>query len=785
MKKTAAFILKHRIIIMLSTALITIFSAIFIPGLKVNSDVLSYLPDDDPVAELFDEVGIRFGGNQTAVIGIRTDDVFTYEMLSKIRDITDSVKSCPGIRSAISLSNIIDIREVDSVLTVSQLIDPYEIPQEREALDSIRDYALSKGFYKGFIISEDCKLTMVAAKIDQEFTEPIDTNLQGEELMTYYQTKYPDVYDFEQHGDSMRVLYNKAKVSDFLKKKLETHFPDTEFHFGGLSFMTKEISDIIMKDILLLGPIAMLFILIALFLGFRNFRGVIMPIATVLIAIIWTLGFMVLAGYEISLITNASPIILLAVGSAYTLHVVNRIQIAASSGKSYSECLKDALTYIIVPVFLAAVTTMIGFLSFIYGSYLVMIRDFGIITALGVVFSLMLSVSFAPAVLTYFPVKPKSETEKNRGLIRWLLNGLYSLTRNHTGWVGIGWIVLIGLMLWGASRIERRVDLLDYFKENHPSRVSEKMLREAFGGTIPVYVQVKGNVQTPEVLNTMKEIENFLKGQSIVTHVQSVATLIEEMNDIMGEGKVVPQDEAKIQNLWFLLDGQEVMDQLVTPGLDYGLVQGVITTSDSRQMATLVDSLDVFIKQLPVSENISVVQTGFPSVYKQLDESIINSQQQSMAIAIILVFIFVSALLRSIGKGLLTVLPIFATLFVLFGFLGWTGVPLDVATVLVASVSIGIGIDYAIHFISLYSHEQKLGNSFNDALLKAYQGSGNSIVINVFSVTLGFLVLLFSDLVPLQRFGASVAVTMVVSGLAALTLMPAIIIAIQRFRKNK
>jgi len=783
MKKTAGVILRFRVLIIVLTVLVTVGLGIFIPRISVNSDVLSYLPDDDSVAMLFDDVGVRFGGNQTAVIGIKSPDVFTYDELCKIRDITDSVKAIPGIKSALSLTNIIDISEVDSVLTVKQLIDPYEIPDDPAKLDSIRNYVLSKDFYKGFIVSEDCKLTMVAAKIDQEFTEPVDSSLKEEEILPFYWKLYPsDLYDLKYSNDTIHIIYNKAGVSQLLKSKLEKDFAGTELHFGGLSFMTSEISGIIVKDIIVLGPIALLMIMIALFLGFRNFRGVIMPVASVVIAIVWTIGLMMILGFQLSLITSAIPIILIAVGSAYTLHVTNKIQMSVKEGLSYSEAMKEALSYIIIPVLLAAVTTMIGFLSFIYGSYLVMIRDFGIMTAVGVLFSLLLALTFSPAVLSYFPVKKPSSGEIKSGVIDALLKVLFRLTTKHAAVVGIFWVVTVAVMLWGATRLERKVDLLDYFKSDHPSRVSEEVLRKSFGGTVPVYVQVKGNVQSPEVLKTMKSIEDFLKSQPIVTHVQSVASLIEEMNVIMGEGKVIPEDEAKIQNLWFLLDGQEVMDQLVTPTLDYGLVQGVLTTSDSRKMAQLVDSISVFLKTLPQSDQISVVQTGFPSIYKKLDESILNSQKQSMAIAIILVFIFVAVLLRSVGKGLLTVVPIIATLFILFGFLGWSGIPLDVATVLVASVSIGIGIDYAIHFVSMYSFEQKRNTSHLESLQNAFTGSGKSIVINIFSVTLGFLVLRFSDLVPLQRFGLSVAVTMVASGLAALTLMPVFIVMIQKLK---
>ncbi|PKP19867.1 MAG: hypothetical protein CVU05_10430, partial [Bacteroidetes bacterium HGW-Bacteroidetes-21] len=464
MKKISEKIVRLRIVVIVLVFLITIGLGYFIPRLKVNPDVMSYLPKDDAVAMQFEDVGKRFGGNQTVIVGVKSDDIFTEKTLSLIRDITDSLRVTDGIRSVVSLTNIIDIREVDSVLTVSNLIDEYEIPSEPKDLDSIRQYTMSKDLYNGFIVSADSKMTMIAAKIEQEITETIDTNLTGKALMVYYADKYPGkMYEFEQDADTMKIKINKAAVADQIRDKLRTDFPDAELYFGGLSFMVQDIGDIIMHDIMLLGPIAFLFILMALYLGFRNFRGVFLPVLTVLIAIIWTLGLMAILGYEITLVSNVTPIILLAVGSAYTIHVVNRIGMEERNGGNYKENIVAALKYIIIPVFLAAVTTMIGFLSFIYGSYLTMIRDFGIFTAIGVVFSLILSLSFAPAVISYFPPKKRTKTEDKpeKGIIAAMLMFFYRLSVFRGKWVILAWIILAGVMTFGGFKLERRVDLLD------------------------------------------------------------------------------------------------------------------------------------------------------------------------------------------------------------------------------------------------------------------------------------------------------------------------------------
>lgn len=169
-----------------------------------------------------------------------------------------------------------------------------------------------------------------------------------------------------------------------------------------------------------------------------------------------------------------------------------------------------------------------------------------------------------------------------------------------------------------------------------------------------------------------------------------------------------------------------------------------------------------------------------PQVYVRMDKSLINSQFSSLFIAIVVVLILVGFILRSVQKGIFATIPIVSTIIILFGFMGATGIHLDVATVLVASIALGIGIDYSIHIITHFSHSLKENENAEKALEDTILISGKAITINVLSVTAGFLILIFSKLVPLQHFGMLVALSMVGSGLGALTLLPALLVLTYR-----
>jgi predicted RND superfamily exporter protein len=173
-----------------------------------------------------------------------------------------------------------------------------------------------------------------------------------------------------------------------------------------------------------------------------------------------------------------------------------------------------------------------------------------------------------------------------------------------------------------------------------------------------------------------------------------------------------------------------------------------------------------------------------PFIEVSMDRSLIKSQIGSLIIAIIFVIVIVSILLRSFSAGLFAAIPIISTILILFGVMGFTGIPLNIATVLVASIAMGIGIDYSIHVISHFNSHMKEGATISDALDETIAVSGKAIYINVVSVTAGFLVLLFSVMVPLQYFGLLISLSMILSGLSAMTFLPVILILAHR-RKNK
>jgi predicted RND superfamily exporter protein len=744
MEKLAHAILKYRWLIIVIAVLITGILGYQIKYIKINSDIISSLPDDDPDAALFKKIGEQFGGNNMGIVILETDNIYKKEVLEHVQTITDSISNIEGISSITSLTNIIDIKGDDFGIEIGQLVDEYDVPDTPEELDKLRNRVLSKDMYNGTIVSEDGTATLII------FTLADDADIQS--------------------------------VARSVKAKTEAlNLPEKLYYIGSPMLVTY-ISDLMQADLVKLIPIAFLLIAIVLFFGFRSVRGVILPLLTATIAIVWTIGTMVFLGYEMSMISNNMPIILLAVGSAYTIHVLNKIN--QIKEKDWRKAIIQALTYIIIPVILAALTTAIGFLSFVFGAYLEMIRVFGIFTALGTLFTCILSLFLAPAIVSIVSkVKEKNDQKIRKSYLSdRVLAPLKNLLFKHPKYILTTWSILILISIGGIFLIERSVDIKDYFKKDNPTRIAEDIMMNKFGGSKPIFVLFKGDMQSPDVLKTMIQMEKYMKESPDIKTTQSVADLIMEINDVLGEEKKIPDERDKIEQIWFLLDGNEIMPRFVNDDLDEGIILSKFISPDNKSKKEFARYIHAFIEENS-TENCEIKITGMPFVDVTMDRSLINSQLGSLSIAIIFVIIIVGLILRSFANGVYATIPIIAAIIILFGVMGFAGISLNIATVLVASVALGIGIDYSIHIISLFNHSKNTHGDINQAMEDTIMISGKAIVINVISVSAGFLVLLFSEMVPLQYFGLLIALSMVGSSLGALTLLPVILILVNRKKK--
>ncbi len=959
MRKFAEFVLKFRIIIILLTVGVTLFLGYHLKDIKINSDILSYLPQNDPLVVLFNEVGDKFGGNSLAVVALEKEDIFNYETLNRVNQITQKFKNMDEISQVMSLTDILDIKKIEGGLEVGKLIDKDAIPQDSEKIRKVKEYTLSKDMYRGSLVSADSKITVIIARLKENI--------------------------------------DKITVAQQMKKIVKNTSGKEKIYYGGIPFQMVFLTDIIQADLIKLTPMVVILVMLILFCSFKSLRGIFLPLSCVLMSTIWTVGIMSLLKIPLTIASDAVPVLLIAIGSAYGIHMLSKYNEDISKGDDKIEGIKDALSEVGIPIILAGITTLIGFLAFL-SSPLGLIKEFGLFTAVGVLFAMIISVTFLPAVLSLLKVRKIKLNHQGveDGWITRIMDKLGKFVLRKEKFIVGGCAVLMMISFLVVPHLNRNVNMIEYFKKSSEIRQAEEMMEDKLGGSIPIQLLVKGDLKDPFVLKEMVKLEKFLDAQPHVNDPQSIADLICEMNRVMNGHSTIPETKEKVANLWFFIEGQEVLEQLINSEATEGLIQAKMGTVETKEMDVLVKAVNNYLeeelntdlvkikislasdklaeelkkqrveqilfkikwdiqKRLPISSKvkgksviidddfrkvinasifvekkgfdkefikiietkinnyfhseeadiqiqskkgvkiiisdivkklqvtilgeddiidilrknvpeilyieepeileytassiiaiineegmwvrvnqlmgelkplfarslrndeeflkdlrddiweinedwfalassryeqffnnmdnpvgdkikITAAQTGMPIIYMDIDRKIIQSQVSSLSIAIFLVFILLAFRLKSLVGGLISISPIIFTILFNFTVMSIFDIPLDIVTVLISSVAVGIGIDYSIHFISRFKVEFAKGKNELEALDKTLETTGKAIIINALSVMMGFLVLVLGNIVPMQRFGYLIALTMIISALSSITLLPALIL---------
>jgi predicted RND superfamily exporter protein len=731
-------IVRFRFAVLALVVALTAFFTFQLKYLEVDSNIVDALPETDTVVQRFRAVGESFGSNEIGLVIIQNDNnVFLPQTLAHIQQVTDTLSGMEGIIRVTSLTNLTNFNTTDDAFEVDDLISDW--PKNEADAEALKDEITANAMVVGTIVSEDATAAVV-------------------------------LFNFES-GSHIKA------TATLVRQKIEALNLPEEVYFAGSTFLTGYVADMIRTDMARLIPIAFLLISFILFISFRSARGVILPILTAALAILWAIGTFVALGLKLSMVSNNVPIIILAVGSAYAIHVVNRVNQSLESDAS--KAIIESLKMIAIPVVLTALTTMVGFLSFVLGAYLSMIRDFGLLAALGTIYSAALALVFIPALLSLFSKNHEREPEtdireRKPFMYRIFLKPIYESVTLHPKRILAIWVALFGLGVIGVFQLQRSVSVADYFKKSHPANKADRVMEAKFGGSKPLFVVFKGDVQSPELLNGMKNLSTYLLASDYVTSAQSVADVVTRLYRALGGETDIPEEKAYVEQLWFML-GQQDLSQLITEDLDQALIIAKFNNYGQAHIEDFNAYVAEYLKAHP-SESYTIEISGMPYVNQRLDQSLVRSQLTSLLVAIVLVVALVSLIFKSVIEGLYASIPIIATIAILYGVMGLTGIPLNVVTVLVASVAMGIGIDYAIHYISHFNDALKRGFELNNAVEEAVMISGKAILINFISVSAGFMVLVFSDLMPMVYFGVLIALSMLGSSMGALTLLPAALI---------
>ncbi|APR76306.1 membrane protein [Minicystis rosea] len=531
-------------------ALLTVFLGARATRVERDDDLLAFLPKSNPDIQVFQDVNKRFGGLGVALVGIATEDALAPEFLGKLKQVTKQLNETKGVDYAFSLANVDDFTPDPEKggIGVDYLI-PSQLPKTPAEQTALREKVMSREQVVGNLVSKDGKAALI--------------------------------YCFLSYGADPK------ESAATVRTVVEGTFTGAGKYWGGAPFIQSYIFSVTQKDLERLTPWACIVILAISVWAFRDTVGTILALFTTAAGIAVALGLMATFGVKTNLVLGSMPVILFALGSAYPIHILTRYY-AVVGRMGRDKAIEHAIVYLGPTVIASGLTTVGGLLSFVVMD-IDPIRTFGLFTGLGVLFTLVLSVTFVPAVIRLADLKARLDlaNHTSRGMV-WLS------TRMATHRVAVGGSLAV-LALLGSlfvSRIDSRVDNASFYTRTSPPAQAETFMRDHFGGSQFFQVHVEGDMTDPDVLRSVRDLADRISVLPHVTSVNHISVVIAKMNEAMEGDERVPDTAAKVKLLYGFLAGRKAVSQLVTDDRAHALLMVKVDTDRADELETVLADVE-------------------------------------------------------------------------------------------------------------------------------------------------------------------------------------------------
>ena len=553
------------IVVVLATA----FFASRAPLVERDDDLLAFLPRSNPDIKVFYDVNRRFGGLDVALVGITTGDTLAPEFLGRLRGATRHLNEIKGVDYAFSLANVDDFTPDPEKggIGVDYLI-PSAPPKNAAEQAALREKVMSRDQVVGNLVSPDGKAALV--------------------------------YCFLAYGADA-----KATVGS-IRSVVEEAFPTDTKYWGGAPFIQSYIFSVTQQDLARLTPWACAVILLISIWAFRDVVGTLLALFTTAVGIAVALGLMATFHVKTNLVLGSMPVILFALGSAYPIHILTRYY-AVVKEMGRDKAIEHSIVYLGPTVIASGLTTCGGLLSFV-AMDIEPIRTFGLFTGIGVFVTLLLSVTFVPAVIRVADLKARLSltNHTSRGMV-WLCTTMAS----HRVPVGAALVALavVGALLVG--RIDSRIDNSSFYSKRSSPALAESFLREHFGGSQFFQIHVEGDMSDPEVLRAMRGLADRIAVVPHVSSVNHVGLVIAKMNEAMEGDERIPDSAAKVKLLFGFLAGKKAVAQLVTDDHGHALMHVKVDTDRAGELEALLAEVEAAVAaELPRSYEVAEVVDG-------------------------------------------------------------------------------------------------------------------------------------------------------------------------------
>jgi len=687
-----------------------------------------------------------FGNDETIMVAVDVDDVFSPQAIDLVMRLTNRLGKLQGVQEVISLANALTIKNTEYGMDVAPVME--KAPGTPEEYERLRSEVMANPLLSSALISRDSNTTAIIVNLkitqDQDFIKQLN-----------------------------------AEVDAIVKEESQ----GTPVWVTGAPRIRLATTEIVLDDLFHFPPLITLVMMVLLWLMIRNITGVMVPLVTVIITVVWTVATITAFGYSLNILTALVPPLLMILTLSYSMYVASDFQLPKQGTEQEVEAeAEKALRKISLPVLLAGLTTTVGFSS-LYLSELSAIREFGLFCVIGVVYATIITMTFTPSLLVIVHAWSKKEARPQPAIRETQFDriletvGRFDAENRNTVYVIAGIVFVISI--WGMTQLRVGTEHVTNFDSESEIRQSFEHVNERLNGINPFNIIVQssfpGAFKQPANLREIEALQEWLASQPEIGGVSSLVDYIKFVNKSFNNNDpafyAIPDSKKIVGQLLFFTESDDT-ERLVDSS--HRAVNIIVRANviDSDDVENLVARVNERLKQLP--DHMVARATGNPVLMNQAIQDIMWGQVESVFLTLIIVYGILTSLFLSFRIGFIAIIPNIMPVVVYFGALGITGISLNPSTSLIAPMIIGVAIDDTIHFFARFNSYGRQTPDPEKSTIMTLRAVGRPVTYTSLALCVGFLLLTSSDLRMQAQVGAMASFALFVAWLSDVFLTPAL-----------
>ena len=788
MGRMGAFIYDNPLKVIVVVFALLAFPLSHVPQIKMDTSTEGFMHDDDPVLLEYNEFRAQFGRDERVIVALKSENIFTLEFFKTLKSLHEEIESnVPFLDDITSLYNVRNTRGEGDQLITDDLLEPFPTTQEEVA--AIKQRALASHFYKDLFISKDGKMTTLVIETDAYSHEGEKEVSDVDAFDEGFEDDIPNATDETKERAFLTDKENAQLVEAVLSIVEKYKKEDLEIFVAGSPSVNHALKSQMQADMQKFMRITFLIILVFLFVMFRRASAVFYPLMVIILSLLATVGTMAWSGVAFKLPTQIVPSLLLAVSIGATVHVLSIFFDKFNTTGDKREAIKYTLGHSGLAIAMTSVTTAIGVGSF-SGSKVAPISDLGMFASLGVMISLFLTLTLLPALLSATKMKQKTKTQKDK--LDTVMQKLAVIPVNHYKGIIAGSIVLIVVALFAATKIELSHNPLKWFQPDSYDRISTETIDETLNGSVTIELIIDTGEENGwndpvrlEKLNKISaQMEQYVDKYTHIGKVVSLATIVKETNRALHENNeayyTIPDNADLVSQelLLFENSGSDDLEDVVDSQFSKARISIKAPWTDAVRATQLLEYVqEEATRTFPDEE---VITTGMIPLLINTFSHAVSSSVTSYFIAFIGISLMMMLILGSVRLGLLSMIPNLTPIILGLLLMYYGHIALDMFTLLIGSIAIGLAVDDTIHFLHNFRRYYLQSGDSAKAIEQTFFTTGKAMVITTIVLSLGFYAYMMANMISVQNFGLLTGSVIIMALLADLLLAPALMIVVAK-----